>query len=101
MNQGWILQKRETRRTFSKSTWVPLRASINSESGDVKSVGFTSEYFGCGSVASRRSIAKLLKSAAGVISGSVLPLSLMLTKTDIPLLLNSTSTTIDVKVVVV
>ena len=36
MNQDWILQKKETRRTFSKSTWVPLRAAIDNEKGNVK-----------------------------------------------------------------
>lgn len=51
MNQDWILQKKETRRTFSKSTWVPLRASINDEKGDCKNTGHVGEYFGCGSVA--------------------------------------------------
>lgn len=51
MNQDWILQNKETRRTFSKSTWVPLRASINDEMGNCKYIGFVSEYFGCGSVA--------------------------------------------------
>lgn len=51
MNQDWILQNKETRRTFSKSTWVPLRASINDEKGNSKYIGFVSEYFGCGSVA--------------------------------------------------
>jgi hypothetical protein len=51
MNQDWILQKKETRRTFSKSTWVPLRASINNEQGKVRDTGYVSEYFGCGSVA--------------------------------------------------
>ncbi|WP_345866731.1 hypothetical protein [Shewanella algae] len=51
MNQDWILQKKETRRTFSKSTWVPLRASINDEKGNCKYIGHVDEYFGCGSVA--------------------------------------------------
>ena len=51
MNQDWILQNKETRRTFSKSTWVPLRASINNEKENCKYAGFVSEYFGCGSVA--------------------------------------------------
>lgn len=51
MNQDWILQKKETRRTFSKSTWVPLRASMNDEKGDCKYSGHVGEYFGCGSVA--------------------------------------------------
>jgi hypothetical protein len=51
MNQDWILQKKETRRTFSKSTWVPLRASNNDEQGNCEYTGYVSEYFGCGSVA--------------------------------------------------
>ena len=51
MNQDWILQKKETRRTFSNATWVPLRASINDEKGDVRNIGYVSDYFGCGSVA--------------------------------------------------
>ncbi len=51
MNQDWILQKKETRRTFSRSTWVPLRASIKNEQGKVRNAGYVSEYFGYGSVA--------------------------------------------------
>jgi hypothetical protein len=51
MDQDWILQKKETRRTFSKSTWVPLRASLESENGNVKNIGYSNEFFGCGSVA--------------------------------------------------
>ncbi len=51
MDQDWILQKKETRRTFSKSTWVPLRASINDEKGDCKYTGHVGECFACGSVA--------------------------------------------------
>lgn len=51
MNQDWILQTKESRRTFTSATWVPLRASCVDERGDVRSVGFVSEYFGCGSVA--------------------------------------------------
>jgi len=51
MNQDWILQKKETRRTFSKSTWVPLRAAFDNEKGNVKKIGYTNEFFGCGSVA--------------------------------------------------
>jgi hypothetical protein len=51
MSQDWILQKKETRRTFSKSTWVPLRASIDDENGNVEKIGYTNEFFGCGSVA--------------------------------------------------
>lgn len=51
MDQDWILQKKETRRTFSKSTWVPLRASVENENGNVKNIGYSNEFFGCGSVA--------------------------------------------------
>jgi hypothetical protein len=51
MNREWILQKKETRRTFSKSTWVPLRASCDDEKNNVKHIGYTNEFFGCGSVA--------------------------------------------------
>lgn len=51
MNQEWILQTKETRRTFSAATWVPLRASCNDEEGDVQNTGYVCEYFGCGSVA--------------------------------------------------
>lgn len=51
MSQDWVLQKKETRRTFSKSTWVPVRASCDNEEGNVKNVGYTNEFFGCGSVA--------------------------------------------------
>lgn len=51
MNQDWILQKKETRRAFSRATWVPLRASCNDEQGEVQNIGYISEFFGCGSVA--------------------------------------------------
>ncbi|WNL43008.1 hypothetical protein RN347_03680 [Halomonas sp. PAMB 3264] len=51
MDQDWILQKKETRRTFSTSTWVPLRASLENENGNVKNIGYSNEFFGCGSVA--------------------------------------------------
>ncbi|BGE66988.1 TPA: hypothetical protein MXV65_002506 [Pseudomonas aeruginosa] len=51
MNQEWILQTKETRRAFSGATWIPLRASINDEKGDIKKIGYISEYFGCGSAA--------------------------------------------------
>ena len=50
MDQDWILQKKETRRTFSKSTWVPLRASVEEEHGNVRNLGHSNEFFGCGSV---------------------------------------------------
>lgn len=51
MDQNWILQNKETRRTFSKSTWVPLRAAVDNEKGNVKNIDYTNEFFGCGSVA--------------------------------------------------
>jgi len=51
MNQDWILHIKETRRTFSSATWVPLRASYNDEHGEVQAIGYVSEFFGCGSVA--------------------------------------------------
>lgn len=51
MDKDWILQKKETRRTFSKSTWIPLRAAVKNEQGNVKNIGYINEFFGCGSVA--------------------------------------------------
>ncbi|WP_431613859.1 hypothetical protein [Enterobacter cloacae] len=51
MDRDWILQQKETRRRFSKSTWIPLRQSMDEKQGDVKNIGYISEYFGCGSVA--------------------------------------------------
>jgi len=53
MNRGWVLQTRETRRSFANATWVPLRASQDAEQGkaQVTQVGYVSEFFGCGSVA--------------------------------------------------
>ncbi|MFW2780662.1 hypothetical protein ACN6QF_21260, partial [Acinetobacter baumannii] len=50
-DQDWILQKKETRRTFANSTWIPLRASSSEEKGNVKNIGYISEFFGCGSAA--------------------------------------------------
>lgn len=51
MNRDWILHTRETPRVFSRATWVPLRASMSNEEGEVRDIGYFSEYFGCGSVA--------------------------------------------------
>lgn len=51
MNEAWILQTSEIRRSFSRATWVPLRASLNNENGDVKEVGYLGDVFACGSVA--------------------------------------------------
>ena len=51
MNEAWILQTSEIRRLFSRATWVPLRASLNEEKGNVKEVGYVGDIFACGSVA--------------------------------------------------
>ncbi|MBS7809169.1 hypothetical protein [Variovorax sp. PCZ-1] len=51
MDQDWILFSRETRRTFSNATWVPLRASNRNEQSKPQSIGYISESFSCGSVA--------------------------------------------------
>lgn len=53
MNRDWVLQTRETRRSFANATWVPLRASQDDEQGKatVTQVGYVGEFFGCGSVA--------------------------------------------------
>ncbi len=51
MNQDWILHKKETRRYFSRSTWVPLRAVCDNENGNVREIGYVREFFGCGAVA--------------------------------------------------
>lgn len=51
MNEAWILQASEIRRTFSRATWVPLRASLNDEKGYMTEVGYVGDLFACGSVA--------------------------------------------------
>lgn len=51
MNEAWILQTSEIRRPFSRATWVPLRASLDHEKGNVKEVGYIGDIFACGSVA--------------------------------------------------
>lgn len=51
MTEEWILQSKETSRSFSTSTWVPLRESRNDEKGMVKDISYVEEYFGCGSAA--------------------------------------------------
>jgi hypothetical protein len=51
MNEAWILQTSEIRRPFSRATWVPLRASLNDEKGNVKEIGYVGDVFACGSVA--------------------------------------------------
>lgn len=49
--KDWILQIKETRRSFNNSTWIPLRAFQTKEKGLAESIGFEREVFGCGSVA--------------------------------------------------
>ncbi len=51
MNEDWILQASEIRRPFSRAAWVPLRASLNDENGNVKEIGYVGDVFACGSVA--------------------------------------------------
>lgn len=51
MNQDWILQTKETRHLFSRSTWVPLRAAVRNEKGKIDNIGYVNEFLGCGSVA--------------------------------------------------
>ena len=51
MKKDWILLTKETRRTFSKATWVPLRAFCNDENGPSTRVGYVCDCFACGSVA--------------------------------------------------
>lgn len=51
MKEAWILQTADIRRLFSRATWVPLRASLNDENGNVKEVGYSGDAFACGSVA--------------------------------------------------
>ncbi|MGY3959986.1 hypothetical protein [Aeromonas popoffii] len=65
MNQEWILQIKETRRTFSNATWIPLRANENDENGKIKKVGYYSEYLGCGSVAFPPEHRKLVEERLG------------------------------------
>lgn len=92
MDQNWILQKKETHRTFSKSTWVPLRASINDEQGNSQYTGYVSEYFGCGSVGfppeHREKAEKANWTDIGI---GCTPFNPMLTKMVILLLLNITN----------
>jgi hypothetical protein len=51
MSVAWILQASEVRRLFSGATWIPLRASLNNEKGNVKEVGYVGDVFASGSVA--------------------------------------------------
>ena len=51
MKKNWILFEPDTRRTFSKATWIPLRASCDDKNGTPDQLGFTCDNFFCGSVA--------------------------------------------------
>ncbi|EKK0237257.1 hypothetical protein V1V58_000957 [Escherichia coli] len=76
MDKDWILQNKETRRTFSRSTWVPLRAAEKKEKDNAKCINYTSEFFGCGSVAfspQYREIAEKLSWSNIGISSTIAP----------------------------
>lgn len=47
----WLLQTKETRQYFEKSTWVTLRASNRQKQGECREIGFVEECFSCYSVA--------------------------------------------------
>lgn len=66
MTEAWILQTSEIRRPFSRATWIPLRASLSDEQGNVKEVGYVGDVFACGSVA----FPKLHQEFAGRLSWS-------------------------------
>jgi len=51
MDEAWILQTAETKRSFARATWIPLRASQNEEQLGIKDIGYVSDVFACGSVA--------------------------------------------------
>lgn len=51
MDETWILQISETKRSFARATWIPLRASQNEERLGIKDIGYVSDVFACGSVA--------------------------------------------------
>lgn len=50
-SKAWILQTPDTRRQFSRATWVPLRAIQKTQTGKSSAIGHTYELFACGSVA--------------------------------------------------
>ena len=50
-SKAWILQTPDTRRQFSRATWVPLRAIQTTQTGKYSAIGHTYELFACGSVA--------------------------------------------------
>ncbi|WP_321892255.1 hypothetical protein [Paraburkholderia tropica] len=51
MEQEWFELREARRRTLTTSSWVPLRASITTESGEYAYLGWNKTYFGLGSVA--------------------------------------------------
>jgi hypothetical protein len=51
MKKDLILQAKETRRKISSATWVPLRANLDQQRGDITKPGYTKDIFCCGSVA--------------------------------------------------
>jgi hypothetical protein len=75
-DRDWILQSKDTRRSFSSATWVPLRAYREEKQGEVRDIGFVSEVFGCGSAAfppEHREVADRLSWSDIGIGRSVLP----------------------------
>ena len=60
------------RRPFSGATWVPLRASLNDETGNVRKIGYVGDVFACGTVAfpkQHRELAERLKKNPGRLNG--------------------------------
>ncbi|WP_432824007.1 hypothetical protein [Stenotrophomonas indicatrix] len=49
--KSWLLLSKETKRNFSDSTWIPLRASQTETEGRVTEVPYKEQYFGSGSAA--------------------------------------------------
>lgn len=47
----WLLQSKETHRRFADATWIPLRKSVKTQTGDVCDPHYCEEFFGPGSMA--------------------------------------------------
>lgn len=47
----WLLQSKETHRRFADATWIPLRKSVKTQTGDVCDPHYCEEFFGLGSMA--------------------------------------------------
>lgn len=77
MTKEWIRLEKETKRRFSSSTWVPLRASLDQRGDmDITKVGFSNEVFAAGSVAispENRELGEKLSWSDIGIGHSVLP----------------------------